>query len=57
MTFSSKLRFVLPIFSVSPSVSPSAGEMGMVSRGTGLEGSIPGGGDTIVAMMGEVCQR
>ena len=57
MTFSSKLRFVLPIFSVSPSVSPSAGEMGMVSRGTGLEGSIPGGGGAIVAMMSEVCQR
>ena len=56
VTFSSESRFAVPIFSVMPSMLPSVGEMGIVSRGTGLEGSIPGGGDASVAILSEVSE-
>lgn len=51
VTFSSESIFVVFTFSVISSVSPSAGEIGIVSRGTGLEGSMPGGGEASVAMI------
>ena len=51
MTFSPESSFAAPILSVSPSVWPSEGEIGIVSRGTGFVGSMPGGGEARVAIV------